>query len=192
MADGHLFVLVGPGGSGKTTLIRALTDRRPDISFRPTFTTRSPRPTERDGYDYFFVSDARFDEMIHAGDLLEWQRIHQHRYGTSRRLFEELLREGRLGITSMDYKGGFLVKEAFHEDATTIWVDAGSIEDLRVRLMARSGATEQEVSARVARAAEEMEHRDRFDEVVVNLSGHLDEALRDLLSIVNRHTRQPA
>lgn len=192
MASGHLFVLVGPGGSGKTTLIRALTEKRPEVSFLPTFTTRSPRPGEQDGYDYFFVTDERFDEMIRNGEFLEWQHIHAHRYGTSRRLFADLLREGRLGITSMDYKGGFLVKEAFQGDATTVWVDAGTIEDLRMRLMARSGATEDEVAARVRRAAEEMVYQHSFDETVVNLSGHLDEALRDLLEIVNRYTLKPA
>lgn len=192
VAAGHLFVLVGPGGSGKTTLIRALTAKRPEIAFLPTFTTRALRPTEVDGYDYFFVSDERFDDMIRAGDLLEWQFIHAHRYGTSRRLFADLLEAGHVGITSMDYKGGFLVKEAFGDQATTVWVDAGSIEDLRVRLMARPGATEEEVSARVARATEEMEHRRAFDEVVVNLSGHLEEALRDLVDIVNHHTVPPA
>lgn len=192
MPKGHLFVLVGPGGSGKTTLIRALLEHRPDIAFIPTFTTRTPRPNERHGYDYFFVSDAAFDAMIERAELLEWQWIHEHRYGTSRRLFEELIRDGRYGITSMDYKGGHRVKEAFGPDVTTIWVDAGSIDDLRARLVARTGATEEEVALRVARAAEEMDHRTSCDEVVVNRSGHLDEALRDLSTIVARYAPPPA
>ena len=94
MARGHLFLLIGPSGSGKTTLIRAACGRIPSLRFIPTTTTRPPRPGEQDGREYFFVSPEEFDGLIARSDLLEWQWVHQNRYGTSRSRFAQAIEEG--------------------------------------------------------------------------------------------------
>jgi guanylate kinase len=184
---GHIFVLVGPGGSGKTTLIRALIERRPHVRFIPTATTRKPRPGEVSGHDYFFLTEAEFDRMIGDGALMEWQTIHGHRYGTIRSEFQAVIDRGEVGITSLDYKGAFVAKRTFADDVTTVFVRAGSADDLEDRLAKRPGATSEEIAARLERAEEEYRYAEACDAEVVNRAGALDEAVARLDEIVARH-----
>ena len=187
---GHLFVLVGPGGSGKTAIISAVLAARPLVHFIPTTTTRTPRPGEQDGYHYCFVSDSEFAAMQARGELLESERIHGNWYGTSRLRIAELLAAGQVGITSLDYRGGTAVRAAFPQQTTTVFVQPGSLDELRARLEARPGSTEADVRARLARAAEEMAHADQCDHLVVNADGALDVAVCAVLSVMDECRRR--
>ena len=190
---GHLFVLIGPGGAGKTAIISAILSTRPAVRFIPTTTTRPPRPSEQHGREYFFVSDSDFTELRVRGDLLESERTHGNWYGTSRRRIAELLAAGRVGITSLDYRGGQAVRSAFPRQTTTIFVRPGSLDELRARLEARPGANDADVRARLERASEEMAHAQECDYIVENGNSGLDGAVGTVLRIMDhRLGRQEA
>lgn len=181
---GHLFILVGAGGSGKTTLIQAVREVHPEVRFMPTTTTRPSRPGEMNGREYDFVDDATFGRMRAAGELLEWAEIHGHTYGTSRKRIEGLLASAEVGITSLDYHGAFAVKAAFPDRSTTIFVHPLSLEDLRVRLRTRNDTSIPDIERRIARAAEESAQARNCDYDLLNANGRFDEALRSLLEIM--------
>lgn len=181
---GHLFLLIGPSGSGKTTLIQEVRERTPLVRFIPTTTTRAPRPTEENGREYFFVSEAEFDQLIQRGDLLEWQWVHGNRYGTSRRRFADAIAQGLLGITSIDVLGGVAVKAAFPLDSTSIFVRPSSLEELRHRLSARGDTPEDDMDRRLARAEMEIAQASACDEVLINDDGRLQEAADRLMGIM--------
>lgn len=188
MADtGRLFVLIGPGGSGKTAIITAVRSLRPEIRFVPTTTTRPPRPGEMHGREYLFVSEEAFQQLMRSGALLEWETIHGHLYGTQQGPLAALLSQGHTGITSLDYKGGVAVSRAFPDNAVTIFVQPGSLEELRVRLACRPGTTQQDASARLLRAQEEQLHAHDFHYLVTNRNGHIDDAIAAVLAIIDRH-----
>ncbi len=181
---GHLFLLIGPSGSGKTTLIHEVRERTPLVRFIPTTTTRAPRPTEENGREYFFVSEAEFDQLIQRGDLLEWQWVHGNRYGTSRRRFADVIAQGLLGITSIDVLGGVAVKTAFPLDSTSIFVRPSSLEELRRRLTARGDTADEDMDRRLARAEMEIAQASACDEVLINDDGRLQEAADRLMGIM--------
>lgn len=187
---GHLFLLIGPSGSGKTSIIREITARRPSIRFIPTTTTRPPRPGERNGREYFFVTDDEFDQAISRGEFLEWKQIHGYRYGTSRSRLEEAVRSGVIGIMSVDITGGLEIKRFFGSAATTIFVRPRSTEDLLVRLAGR-GDSQEDIERRMQRALRELQMADHCDAVVVNEQGRLEEAVEAVLAIIDR-TIKPA
>jgi len=183
-SSGHIFILVGAGGSGKTTLIRAVLERYPEVRFMPTTTTRPPREGERNGREYFFVNDDEFERMRNDGELLEWAQIHGHLYGTSKTRIRQLLDSDRIGITSLDYQGAFAVKAAFPERSTTIFVHPLTISELRERLVNRHDTAEPDIERRLARAVEESAQAKRCDHDLLNATGKLPEALEGLLAIM--------
>ncbi len=183
-SKGHLFVFIGPGGSGKTAMICRIQAERPECRFVPTTTTRPARPGEAHGREYFFASDGEFEHLRLCGGLLEWERIHGHLYGTSRRRIEEVLVADAVGLTSLDYKGGRAVRHAYPRNTTTIFVQPASLDELRTRLEARAGSTPEDVAARLHRTAEELRHADEFDHVITNRNGHLDDAVAAALHIM--------
>jgi len=158
--------------------------RLPIVRFIPTTTTRAPRPGEQSGREYYFASDREFDALVEHGDLLEWQWVHGHRYGTSRLRFEQALQEGVLGITSVDVLGGVAVKAAFAEDSTAIFVRPSSPQELRRRLLARGDPPGDDLERRLERVDMELAQAGRCDAVIVNDDGNLDSAVAALLDIV--------
>ncbi len=184
---GHIFLLIGPSGSGKPTLIQEVRKVEPAVRFIPTTTTRKPRPGEQHGREYFFASDEEFDALIACGDLLEWQWVHGNRYGTSRQRFEEAIEGGVLGITSIDVLGGIAVKAAFPENSTSIFVRPSSPEELRRRLVARGDTPGEDLERRLERVEMEFGQQSRCDAVVTNDNGQLAAALAQLLDIMQPH-----
>ena len=185
-SKGHLFVFIGPGGSGKTALISRIQAERPAFRFVPTTTTRPPRPGEVHGREYFFATDGEFARLRQCGGLLEWERIHGHLYGTSRLRIEEVLASDTIGLTSLDYKGGTAIQRAFPCHTTTIFVRPASLDELRLRLEARVGSTAGDVAARLQRTAEELRHAEEFDHVITNRNGRLEDAVAATLRIMEQ------
>lgn len=181
---GHLFLMIGPSGSGKTTIIREVTARRPDVQFLPTTTTRPPRPGEKHGRDYFFMSEEEFDQAIARGDFLEWQVIHGYRYGTSRSRLDEAIQSGIFGIFAIDIFGGLEVKRIFGPDATTIFVRPHSTEEIRERLVAR-GDSKDDIETRMRRVEEELQMADKCDVIVYNDNGRFEEAVKTVIQIID-------
>lgn len=166
-ARGKLFVIAGPSGVGKGTVVRHLLERLPDLFLSISVTTRRPRPTERDGVDYHFVSDERFDRLIAAGELLEWAQVFGHRSGTPAAPVEEALSSGRDAVLEIDVQGAGQVR-AVAAHAVLVFLAPPSMEELERRLRTRGTEDEEKLTRRLAKAAEETAERGWFDHVVVN------------------------
>jgi guanylate kinase len=165
---GKLFVLAGPSGVGKGTIVRELVSRDPEgLSLSVSVTTRAPRPGEVDGVDYFFVDDDAFDRMIRAGELLEWAEIVGHRSGTPRGFVEDRMAAGRDVVLEIDVVGASQVRERV-PGSVLIFIDPPSMEELERRLRGRGTETEERIRLRLETADWELEQREWFDHVIVN------------------------
>ncbi len=165
---GKLFVLAGPSGVGKGTIVRQLVSRDPEgLSLSVSVTTRAPRPVEVDGVDYFFVDDDAFDRMIRAGELLEWAEIVGHRSGTPRGFVEDRLAAGRDVVLEIDVVGASQIRDRV-PGSVLIFVEPPSMEELERRLRGRGTETEDRIRLRLETAGWELEQRDWFDHAIVN------------------------
>lgn len=179
----RLFVISGPSGAGKGTVIARVRQARPDLALSVSATTRSPRPGEVDGVSYHFMTDAQFDELAGKGGFLEWAHVHDHRYGTPRMHVEQMLEHSSL-ILEIDPQGAFNVRAAMPE-AVLVFVAPPSMDVLRQRLEGRGTEDAAELEKRLADAASFMEASKRYDEVVVN--DVLDETVKRMLAIIERY-----
>ncbi|MFM7718585.1 MAG: guanylate kinase [Actinomycetota bacterium] len=183
MARGRLFVLAGPSGTGKGTVVRRVLERLPTVELSVSATTRAPRPGERDGVDYRFVSDAAFDDLVASGGLLEWAEIVGHRSGTPAAPVEEALAAGRDVLLEIDVQGAGWVRRRMPE-AVLIFLAPPSLEELERRLRSRGTESEESIRRRIAAAEVELGERGRFDHVVVN--DDLDRATAEVAAILGR------
>jgi guanylate kinase len=176
-----VFVITGPSGVGKGTLIRRLLARVPALELSVSATTRPPRPGEHAGVDYHFLSDAQFDERIAAGDFLEHASYSGNRYGTLRSELERRLGEGVPIVLEIEVQGARQVRAAMPE-AVAVFIAPPSPEALRERLVGRGTDTPDQIAVRMRTAQEELSARDEFAHVIVN--DDLDAATDDLQAIV--------
>jgi guanylate kinase len=176
-------VLSGPSAVGKSTVVRCLRDRIPDLHFSVSATTRAPRPGEVDGVDYQFVSPARFQELIDQGALLEWADIHGglHRSGTLAEPVRAATASGQPVLIEVDLAGARAVKRAMPE-AVTVFLAPPSWEDLEARLVGRGTETPEVIRRRLDTARIELAAQADFDEVVVNT--RLESACAELVSLL--------
>ncbi|MEK7840323.1 MAG: guanylate kinase [Pseudomonadota bacterium] len=182
MSIGRLFILSAPSGAGKTSLANALVESSPDVEFSVSHTTRAPRPGERDGMHYHFVSAPEFERLIGAGEFLEHAQVFGNRYGTSRRAVEALLRAGKSVVLDIDWQGARAVKAQMPE-AVSVFVLPPSREALRERLIRRGQDSAEVVERRMREATAEMSHFHEFDHVIVNDA--FEAALADLRAVVD-------
>lgn len=181
---GNLFVVAAPSGSGKSSLVKALMEVDAGVMPSISHTTRAPRGQEKDGREYFFVNDERFDAMVAAGDFLEWALVHGNRYGTSRQAIEARLAAGGDVVLEIDWQGALQIQKLF-PDAILIFVLPPSWEELRSRLTRRGEDSPEVIELRLANAREELAHAHSFDYVIINEVFEL--ALFDLKTIVHAH-----
>jgi guanylate kinase len=178
---GRLFVVSGPSGSGKSSLITELLANT-DIDFSVSATTRPPRPGELDGTHYRFVSRARFDEMIENGELLEWAEYNHHMYGTPVSPITEANARGRDVLLDIEIQGARQVKES-RPAAIMIFIAAPSIEELERRLTNRGDTSSEDIDDRLAIASQQLaEAGELFDHIVVN--DDFDTAVKELLTLI--------
>lgn len=182
-AGGLLFVLSGPSGVGKDAAIARMKEMQVDIYHVITATTRSVRPNERHGVDYFFYTNEEFIDLLDRGELLESAIVHNKRYGTPRRQVREQLALGRDVLLKIDVQGARQVK-AKVPDAIFIFLAPPSIQDLVKRLKQRSTESEEELAIRIQNAYVEMDAVDSYDYRVVNYDGRLDEAVNQICCII--------
>lgn len=176
-----LLVLSAPSGTGKTTLGRRLVAAEPGAHFSISWTTRPPRGRERDGVDYVFVSEARFQELVRQDAFAEWAEVHGHFYGTPREPVEQALADGRLILFDIDVQGGEQLK-ARYPMAVTVLVLPPSFEELERRLRARGTDPESVIERRLLAARAEIRRGRAYEYCVVN--DQLDRAFATLQSIV--------
>ncbi len=183
VAMSRIIVLSGPSAVGKSTVVRCLRERVPDLHFSVSATTRAPRPGEVDGVDYSFVSPERFQQLIDDGALLEWAEIHRglHRSGTPAEPVRAAARAGHPVLIEVDLAGARAVKKAMPE-AVTVFLAPPSWQTLESRLVGRGTESPDVMARRLATAREEMAAKDDFDVVVVN--GRLELACSELVSLL--------
>jgi len=165
---GLMFVLSSPSGAGKTTLSRLLlsADRKVELSI--SVTTRPKRRGEIDGRDYHFIDRARFDEMVGAGELLEWAEVFGHRYGTPRRPVDKALLAGHDVLFDIDWQGTQQLREKARTDLVSVFILPPTASELERRLKRRAQDSKAEIGSRMAKASEEMSHWAEYDYVIVN------------------------
>lgn len=166
-ARGRLVVISGPSGVGKGTVVTRLVDELPDAEVSTSVTTRRPRDGERDGIDYHFVDDGGFDQLIEAGELLEWASYAGNRYGTPRGPVDDALEAGRDVLLEIEVKGALQVR-ARCSDAVLVFLVPPSEEELERRLVGRGTEDPDERALRLATARAELDAADVFDHRVVN------------------------
>jgi guanylate kinase len=180
---GRTVVLSGPSAVGKSTVVRCLRERIPDLHFSVSATTRAPRPGEVDGVDYHFVSPARFQQLIDQDELLEWADIHGglHRSGTLAEPVRAATAAGFPVLIEVDLAGARAVKRAMPE-ALTVFLAPPSWEDLEARLIGRGTETPDVIHRRLDTARVELAAQGDFDVVVVN--SRLESACAELVSLL--------
>ena len=180
MSKGKLIVISGASGVGKGTVLALAMEKRKDLSFSVSATTRDPRPGEVDGKHYFFISKECFEEMIKNDEFLEYDAHAANYYGTLKGQAEAKMKTGHV-LLDIEPKGAAQVRKAA-PDATLIFIMPPSMEELERRLRGRGDTSEEQIALRMERAVWEMEQRTWYDHVVVN-----DEANRcadEILSII--------
>lgn len=184
MRRGNLFVISGPSGAGKGTLVSRIVERVPDAWLSISVTTRLPREGEVDGVHYLFLDDGRFDALAAEGGLLEWARVHSNKYGTPARLVRERINEGRQVILEIDVQGAFQVKERIPE-AHLVFVEPPSLEELERRLRSRGTEDEASIAVRMRNAEAELGCKKKYDVCFVN--DDLDECTDALVAYIERN-----
>jgi guanylate kinase len=179
--EGTLYIVSAPSGAGKTSLVRALLERTGGIEVSVSHTTRPPRPGERDGVDYHFVSTGEFEAMVERGEFLEHARVFGNQYGTSRVAVEERLREGVDVILEIDWQGARQARKAF-SDPVGIFILPPSREALRERLSGRGQDSAEVIDRRMHEAESEMSHWREYDFLVIN--DRFEQALAEIQAIV--------
>ncbi len=180
-ASGTLFIVSAPSGAGKTSLVQALVSSMDDISVSVSHTTRAGRLGERDGLDYYFVDEGRFEAMVAQGDFLEHARVFGNLYGTARETVAKHLAQGRDIILEIDWQGADQVRSVMPA-AVSIFILPPSHEELERRLRARNSDDPDAVRRRLGEAAAELSHYAEFEYLVVNDA--FERALADLQAIV--------
>lgn len=179
---GNLFVVAAPSGAGKSSLVNALMEVDSRLAHSVSHTTRAPRGQEVHGREYYFVSDAQFDQLVLQDAFLEWARVHGNRYGTSKHAIEERISQGGDIILEIDYQGAIQVKQIFR-NAILIFILPPSWEELKSRLQRRGEDAADVIDMRLKNAAAEVAQVEEFDFVIINERFEL--ALFDLKSIVH-------
>jgi guanylate kinase len=175
-----VFVITGPSGVGKGTLIRGLLERMPELELSVSATTRPPRPGEQDGVDYYFLTREQFGSRVQAGDFVEHAEYSGNRYGTLRSELERRLARGAGVVLELEVQGARQVRRAIPE-AVAVFIAPPSLEALRARLAGRGTDSSEEVDARLKTAERELEARPEFAHVVVN--DRLERAIDELLTV---------
>lgn len=179
---GRLFVIAAPSGAGKTSLVKALLERRPQLRLSVSHTTRKPRPSEAEGREYFFVSVDKFRELAHTQQFLEHAQVFDNHYGTGRPPVEAALASGRSVILEIDWQGARQVRASLPE-CVTIFILPPSRNALEKRLRDRKTESDAAIARRLADAVGDMSHWSEFDYVVVN--DDFERALVDLTRIID-------
>jgi guanylate kinase len=185
---GRLFVITAPSGAGKTSLIDALVRADPSLKLSISYTTRAPRPGEKDGVDYHFVDEPAFLGMQQRGEFLESAEVHGYRYGTSRKVITEALARGEDLILEIDWQGARQVRGIYPE-CVGIFILPPSIEELERRMRARGQDADAVIRRRLDNARGEMEHAGEFHYAIINKD--FDTARQELAAIIQKERAKP-
>ena len=167
--DGKLIIFSAPSGAGKTTIVKALMERFPQMEFSISATSRAPRGNEKHGHDYYFMTNEEFERAVAKEKFVEWEEVYAGTsYGTLITEVERIWEKGSIILFDVDVKGGIALKKLFGRRALSIFVMPPSIEELENRLVNRGTDSREAIARRLAKATLELRHADQFDYIVVN------------------------
>ena len=180
---GKLFVITAPSGAGKTSLIEALMRDDPSLKLSISYTTRAPRPGEKNAVDYHFVDDRTFIAMRERGEFLESAEVHGYRYGTSKKVITEALARGEDLILEIDWQGAQQVRRIYPE-CVGIFILPPSVEELERRMRSRGQDADAVIRRRLENAREELAHAGEFNYAIINKDFQI--AQRELKEIIQK------
>ncbi len=184
---GKLVVIAAPSGSGKTTVAREIMKLNPSLAFSVSATTRTMRPGEVEGKDYFFLSREEFERGIEADEFVEWEELYGNYYGTLKKEIDRVLDRGQHLLFDVDVNGGLSIKRQY-PDVLMIFIRPRSMEVLRTRLQKRGTESNATMKSRLARVPREFEKGDGFDHQIVNdvLSQTVEEVQKIVQTYINK------
>ena len=185
---GKLFVITAPSGAGKTSLIDAVMRDDPTLGVSVSYTTRQPRPGEKNGVDYHFVDRPAFEAMERRGEFLESAEVHGNRYGTSRKVILDAVERGEDLILEIDWQGAQQVRRLY-PGCIGIFILPPSVEELERRMRARGQDSEEVIRRRLQNAREELEHAGEFKYAIINKD--FETAQRELAEILRKERTNP-
>jgi guanylate kinase len=182
MAEGAIFIISGPSGGGKTTLVKKILSNTNDLRFSVSYTTREPREGEVNGDDYIFVTEKEFRAMVERGEFAEYAEVHEHMYGTPKAELERAKASGLDLILDIDVQGAGQIKKKYGL-GVYCFVLPSSFDILRERLIERKSENPEEIEERLLDAQKEMEEIENYDYIIIN--DELDEAVECMASIIS-------
>jgi guanylate kinase len=178
-----VIIFSAPSGSGKTTVVRHLLKKYPQLEFSVSSTSRKKRSDETEGKDYYFITSEEFKRLICKDEFIEYEEVYDGRfYGTLKSEAERIWNKGKIIVFDVDVKGGMRLKETYGNHALSVFIMPTSLEVLRSRLIARATETIEDIEKRVLRADEELSYASNFDRIILN--DNLNEALKDAEKVV--------
>ena len=182
MEIGNLFIISAPSGTGKTTILKKVISGMENIMFSVSHTTRTPRPGEKEGVDYYFVEKDAFQKMLEKELFYEWAEVHGNLYGTSRYAVQEIIDQGKDIILDIDVQGGLQAREKVGDRGIFIFIMPPSIQELESRLVKRGTEPVSVIATRLKNAQGEIKFMDQYDYVIVN--DNVSKAVEVLKSII--------
>ena len=178
-----IIIITAPSGAGKTTIVRKMLESMPLLAFSISASTRTPRATEVHGKDYYFLSSDEFHKQIEEGAFAEYEMVYAGKYyGTLKSELERIWSNGQIPMVDIDVKGALSIKEKYHGNALTIFIQPPSLDALRVRLGERGTETQASLDERLAKARYELSFSHEFDRIVVN--DELENAYEEVKKLV--------
>ena len=179
---GAIIVISAPSGTGKTSIVKRIINEIPDLVFSVSATTRKKRENEKNGIDYYFISEKEFQEKIEKNEFVEWEKVYDYYYGTFKSIIEDNINKGKSVIMEVDVKGALSIKKIYPK-ANLIYVIPPSHDELIRRLKNRKTENDTDLRKRLERAIMELSIKDKFDYFVVNKD--LEKAISDTKSLIN-------
>ena len=184
---GMILIVSGPSGAGKGTVLKRAMELNPEMRYSTSVTTRKPRQGEIPDVSYYFTDNDTFDEMIASGEIMEWDEFAGNRYGTPKTPLKNAVESGEDIVMDITVKGALAVKEAFPEDAVTVFILPPSEEELERRLRGRKTESEAAIRRRLRIAKRELKMSNIFQYSVLN--DNVDRAAAEILSIMDEHRK---
>ncbi len=165
----QLVIITAPSGAGKTSVTKYLLEKIPGLAFSVSATTRKPRGNERDGIDYYFISEAVFHTKIQQNEFIEWEMVYEGKYyGTFKTELQRIWNDNKIPLLDIDVKGAIHVHEQFDENCLTIFIEPPSVEELERRLQLRGTESLESLQTRLNKAVFELSFKYQFNKIIVN------------------------
>ena len=185
-----ILIITAPSGAGKTSITHYLMQQFEALSFSVSAATRPPRSNEKDGEDYYFISEEDFKEKITQKEFAEWEMVYEGKYyGTLKTELERIWAMGKVPVLDIDVKGAIHVQDQYPINTLSIFIEPPSVEELQKRLMGRGTESDESLKARISKSAYEISFKEHFDRVIVN--DNLENACKQAHEMVDSFLKAP-